>query len=144
MPVYDYRWALGSNVALSSLTNVETDLLPYTHGITVAPTSQPVNPFPVRNVALSGVMRGEGTITHQWVFSVLPIAALDYILDTYLTVGGALVVSRAMTIYTRRHDRLTYNRYNCNLTLPAGGVDYQFKRGYVLNLTLTFTRLQIL
>ena len=144
MAIYDYRWAIGSNVALSSLINVENDLLPYTRGVLIAPTTQPVNPFPIRNIALSGLVRGEGAITHTWTFSALPIAALDYILDTYLTVNNALVVSRAMTIYTRRHDRGAYNRYNCYLTLPAGGVDYQFRRGYALNLNLTFTRLEVL
>lgn len=141
MALYDYRWATGHGVALGSLVNVEDDLLPYTRGVRIAPKTQPVDPFPVRVKTLDGLVHGDGAINHAWTFAALPIAALDYIIDTYLVTTGSQVVSKAITIYTRRHDRLTYTRYNAYLVLPQPDADYTYNKKLVFNLRLTFSNL---
>jgi len=139
---YDYRIAAGHNVALAALVNVET--LPgfAGAGVRIPPASQPVNPYPNRVVALSGREYGDGVITHVWEFSTLPIAALEYLITTYLS-GGTLA-SAPVTIYTRRHDRGVYARYNAYLTYPVPGEDYRYTRRHVLDLRLRFNGLELL
>lgn len=127
MALYDYRIALGSNVALGSLSNIESILAPYADGRILAPAVQPVNPFPVRTVLMNGRTRGDGRIDLVWSWNVMPILAFKYIQDTFFSSGT--VVSAAVTIYTRRHDRNTYQRYNAYATLPTGTYDRNTMRG---------------
>ncbi len=141
MPRYSYAIASGHNVALVSLTNIETLWLPYTMGIEVPVISNPVNPYPVKSRMGSGRIRGDGDIDHEWLVSSLPLAALDYLIDTLLVTSGNVVKSKAVTIYTRKHDRGAYARYNTYLTLPAPEEDYDLNQELVNDLHLRFTKL---
>jgi hypothetical protein len=132
MAIYDYRIAAGTDVALVSLTNVE-DLL------TFAPRSQPVDIYPVRRTVLSGAVVGNGTVNHVWTWAVLPIADVKLLEDTFFTSGT--VVSANVTIYTRRHDRAAYTRYNAIAVLPQPGQDFEYDRKYARNVRLTFRNL---
>lgn len=138
--LYDYRIATGHNVALGSLT-VVSSISQFRH---VAPISQPVPPFPQRVMLLSGRQVGYGRIDHEWVFPILPPAALDKLIDDYLVTSSAVVASKAVTIYTRLHDRLTYARYNAYLLYPRSGEDYRYENQYIRDLRLKFTDLEAL
>lgn len=140
MTFYDYRWAAGHGVVLASLVNVETDLYPYTKPRQIAPTSQPLELFPVRAITLDGAERGEGTLTHAWTFKALPWSAYTHILDTYFTVSGMVVASRAMTIYTR-DPKMGYARYNAYALLPKQGDQLRFRQSLALDLVIRFSGL---
>jgi hypothetical protein len=133
MAVYDYRWALNWNVALGSLTNLEA-----ISQIRFAPKSQPLDLYPIRRRTLSGKVYGTGTRTHFWLWDALPIASLEYILDSYLPSDAA---SAKMTIYTRLHDLGEYRRFNCWLERPQPGVHFRYDRKYARDLRLPFTGL---
>lgn len=139
MPFYSYSIAVGSSVALASLSNIEDVLLPYTRPLRIAPRSQPVNAYPVRTVLGSGRERGDGLVTHAWEFTAIPVAAVDYLM-TYLFSSGT-VVSTACTIYTRRHDLDDYARFNAQVILPVPGQDLEHLRGGKIRLTLRFNDL---
>lgn len=136
MSFYDYRIAVGSSVALASLSNIEDVLYGVTRPRRIAPRSQPVNAYPVRTILGSGKERGDGTINHAWEFTAIPVTAVNYLLNVYLFSGGA--VSTAVTIYTRVHSANTYARYNAWAVLPAPGSDLEYLRGNVCRLTLRF------
>ena len=136
MPFYSYSIAVGSSVALASLSNIEDVLLPYTRPLRIAPRSQPVNAYPIRTVLGSGRERGDGLVTHAWEFDALPAQAVNYLLYVYLFSGGA--VSTAVTLYTRRHDANAYARYNAYAVLPVPGQDLEHLRGSKIRLTLRF------
>lgn len=138
MAYYDYRIAVGSSVALASLSNIETLLWPYTRPLSIAPRSQPVNLYPVRTILGSGRERGDGMITHAWEFTALKQAAVGYLLHTYLFASS---VSTAVTIYTRLHSTGAYARYNAYAVLPAPGQDMEYIRAGVFRLTLRFNDL---
>ena len=145
MAFQDYRWALGSSVALASLVNFEDDVKPNNRkvaGGTLYPViiqSQPVNAFPVRTLALSGKERGDGIITQVWSVALAELG-WQYVLDTYLSSGT--VVNAAMTIYTRRADLGDHARYNANLTLPdPERGEVQRLRTGVYRVQLRFTNL---
>lgn len=139
MPFYSYSIAVGSSVALASLSNIEDVLLPYTRPLRIAPRSQPVNAYPVRTVLGSGRERGDGLVTHAWEFTAIPVAAVDYLM-TYLFSSGT-VVSTACTIYTRRHDLDDYARFNAQVILPVPGQDLEYLRQGVFRLVLRFNDL---
>ena len=136
MPFYSYSIAVGSSVALASLSNIEDVLLPYTRPLRIAPRSQPVNAYPVRTVLGSGRERGDGLVTHAWEFDALPAQAVNYLLYVYLFSGGA--VSTAVTLYTRRHELDQYTRFNAYAVLPVPGQDLEHLRGGKIRLTLRF------
>jgi hypothetical protein len=135
---YDYRIAVGSSVALASLTNVETLLWPYTKPLAIAPRSQPVDLYPVRTTLGSGRVRGDGTINHTWEFTGIKQAAVQYLLHTLLFSSG---VSTAVTIYTRLHSTGAYARYNCYAILPVPGQDLEYVRQGVYRMALRFSDL---
>lgn len=125
-------------MALNSLRNVEIDLFPYTRLVYLAPRTEPLNIWPVRRKALSRRVYGDGNPIHEWRWTALPITALDYIIDSYIRVASVDVTSAPVTIYTRRHDRLTYIRANAYLELPVPGQDYTYDRGRARDLVLRF------
>lgn len=132
MAFYDYRIALGHNVALGSLSNIE-------NLVRFAPRSQPVDVFPVRRTVLSGAVIGAGTINHTWTWDILPIADLKRIEDTFFANGAVTFAN--VTIYTRRHNRALYARYNAIAILPQPGQDYEYTRRYARNLRWQFRNL---
>jgi hypothetical protein len=138
MPFYDYRIAVGSSVALASLSNIEDVLYPYTAPLRIAPRSQPVNLYPVRTTLGSGRERGDGMIAHVWEFTALRQSAVQYLLHTLLFSSG---VSTAVTIYTRLHSTGTYARYNAYAILPVPGQDLEYIRQGVYRVNLRFNDL---
>lgn len=139
MPFYDYRIAVGSSVALASLSNIEDVLLPYTRPLRIAPRSLIPDMYPVRTTLGSGRVRGDGSAQAAWEFDALPAQAVNYLLYVYLFSGGA--VSTACTIYTRRHEANAYARYNAYAVLPVPGQDLEHLRGGKIRLTLRFNDL---
>jgi hypothetical protein len=137
MPIYDYRIANNWDISLGSLANVETMLKPYTGNRSIAPVSQFLEPFPIRERTLDGVERGEGTLSIVWTFRALPLAAFQYLIDTFFTVSGAQVASRQVTIYTRNH-KFQYARYNANVQRPVVGAEYSHRKGFVVDITIRF------
>lgn len=145
-----YAWATGHGVALASLSNVANSLKPYTKNRLVPPVSQPVPKYPIRRRALSGVERGEGDITHVWEFRPMTLEGLDYLIDTFLVTGGVAVASKAITIYTRLHDRGAFARYNAYICLPqprnpfVAEYDYEVVREHIPILQVRFNQLEAL
>ena len=116
MPLYNYMWANGWNVALASLSNVEDYLRPNSRMRIIAPKSQPVDLFPVETVLMSGRVRGDGRIDTAWEMT-LPVEAYHAIMTNKFS--GGTVKSVKQTVYTRRHDLETYARYNVWLVAPS-------------------------
>ena len=139
MPFYSYSIAVGSSVALASLTNVEVLLYPYTKPRWIAPRSLIPDMYPVRTTLGSGRMRGDGSAQAVWEFSALPKAAVDYLM-TYLWSSGT-AVSTAVTIYTRQHELDQYIRANAYANLPIPGQDIEYLRQGVLRMTIRFNDL---
>ena len=140
MSFYDYRLAVGSSVALASLSNVEDILYPYTKPLRLPPRSNVVNLYPVRTIMGSGRERGDGTVFHAWEFDALPAQAVNFLLYSYLFSGGA--ISTAVTLYTKRHDmNNAYARFNAYAVLPVPGQDLEHLRNGVCRVTLRFNDL---
>lgn len=119
---FQYAFALGSNVALASLNNVENHLGSVNRrevGGALTPVSI-VSPlldlFPIRDTLLDGGERGDGLVNHEWMLTLCTYG-LKFYLDTYFASGATVEV--AMTIYTRRHELATYTRYNAKAILPS-------------------------
>ena len=138
MPITNYRWAASHNVALGSLSFVENDLKPYMRLRIGAPRSQPVDPFPVRTMVQAGYELGDGRIDHTWDM-VISTTALEFIIEVKFSLTS--VVSTPATIYTRRHDRNDFARYNAYVTLPKPGQDVVYVRQNVVRVSLRFTGL---
>lgn len=139
MAQYQYAIASGHNVALVSLINPENRDEFMVLGNRLPPTAQPVNPFPVRRVTLSGKEHGSGRVDHVWRWSILPQDAIEYIEDTLFSSGT--VVNAACTIYTRKHNRDSYGRYNAYATLWVAGGDYTYDRRMFRDVQLRFRNL---
>lgn len=138
MAQYDYRFALGWNVALGSLSNIETTLGQYNRDANsilypIGIRSQPVDFYPVVTQLESGRVRGDGKVAHEWQLSMFVPAV------TYL-VGLWSAKSAKWTIYTRLHELGTYARYNCWAVRPSG-TDLVYQRQQYMTLTLRFTDL---
>lgn len=138
---YDYRWAINHNVALGSLVNVEEDLFPYTKPKRIAPKTLPVNEFPVRDRVQAGYELGDGFIDHDWTM-VLPETAVEYVVETKFVL--TTVTYKAVTIYTRRHHRRDYARYNAYITLPVPGRDLEPLPNGLFRVVWRFTDLRAL
>lgn len=135
-PQYDYRLASGWNVALASMTNIETLLLAVVPLRRLPPVSL-LDRYPQRATLLSGRTFGDGPARLEWRWDVLPMAALRRIQDTYLSGS---VVSAQVTVYTRDPDAgaTSYVRANAYLTRPQPGTDYDMLQNRALDLTLRF------
>lgn len=135
-PQYDYRLASGWNVALASMTNIETLLLAVVPLRRLPPASV-LDRYPQRATVLSGRTFGDGPARLEWRWDVLPMAALRRIQDTYLSGS---VVSAQVTVYTRDPDAgaTSYVRANAYLTRPQPGTDYTMRQNRALDLTLRF------
>lgn len=119
---FSYAFALGTNVALVSLNNVENHLGSQNRRVSggplfpVAIVSPLLDLYPVRETTLDGGERGDGIVNHEWTLTLCTYG-LKYYLDTYFASGASVQVN--MTIYTRRHEFDTYTRYNCKALLPS-------------------------
>lgn len=142
MPLYLYAWANGHNVVLASLANVEDYLWPYTRPRRIAPRSQPLDLFPVETQLMSGRVRGDGFLDHDWEMT-LPTDAYAFILNDKFSGGS--VKSVEQTVYTRRHDLNTYARANCYLVQPSqknGTLEYL--RQNVVRATFRLANVELL
>ncbi len=145
MAFQDYRWAAGNGVALGSLRNFEDDVTPNNRKIAngklhrvIVKAASP-NLFPVRDLAMSGVERGDGLVDVVWAVQLVTLG-YKYIIDEYLSSGAA--VNAAMTIYTRVRRANTFIRYNANLILPDPGSDEEIElRDNVWQVQFRFTDL---
>ena len=138
MPLTNYRWAATHNVALGSLSYVENDLKAFMFPRIGAPKSQPVDPFPIRTMVQAGYELGDGRIDHRWQM-VLSTGAIENVIEVKFSLTS--VVSTACTIYTRRHDRNDFARYNAYIILPKPGQDIVYLRKDVFRVTFRFTGL---
>lgn len=117
-----YAWALGHGVALASLNNFANQVGNVNRRTADGPlfnvgvVSSMPDYYPIHTVPLSGKVRGDGVINIYWE-TVLGNLGWQYIRTNYF--GGGSVVSPAVTIYTRRHDLGTYQRYNAYAELPS-------------------------
>jgi len=138
-----YAFAVGHNVALANLNNVEASLgsrnRKIVGGITypVSVKSTPINLYPVRVQLGSGRERGDGRVYHAWTLQLVTYG-VKYLFDTYL--AGLASVSTAVTIYTRRHEFDTYARYNAYLVQPAAG-ELEYIRSGVFQVQIRFNDL---
>ena len=136
---YSYSIAVGSSVALGSLSNIEDLIFPYTRPRRITVRSQMPDMYPVRTTLGSGKVRGDGAAQATWEFTAIPVAAVNY-LYTYLWSGGS-AVSTAVTILTRRHELATYARYNAQAIQPVPGQDLEYLRGNVMRMVIRFNEL---
>lgn len=122
MPVLDYAFAAGWNVAQNSLNNVQNHLgsrnrITSTSAlIPVSIRSSIIDPMPVRTNPLDGGEVGDGFILQDW-FLGLTVYGYKYLLDTYFS--SETVAQANFTVYTRRHQLATFTRYNCIAICPS-------------------------
>ena len=123
MSFSNYRWALGWDVPLNDLILIESQLQNFNrkqsgwawHNVGIQ--SPPLDDFPVREMMLSGQIRGDGMVNTRLVM-VLGVLAVAFIEDFWFT--GGTVESAAGTFYLRRHVRgNTYVRRNAYIALPS-------------------------
>lgn len=113
MPVYDYRIAAGHNVALVSLTNVES-IAPSGDTAFYAPRSWGTYTAGAMRVRSDGTLYAAGYASVMWRFGLLTRAQFRYLQTTYC--AGAY--SGDVTIYTRLDDATQYVRCNAVMVLP--------------------------
>lgn len=125
MPIDEFAWAVNHDVALLSLTNVETDLLTHVDYTQLPPFALPYEPFPVRETTLDSAERGEGGGSIAWTWNVIPLTGYIYIVQTYFYVSGSRVNFREMT-WNSLNDLYGYSRYNVTAIRPEpGSVDIE-------------------
>lgn len=139
MAFTEYRIAVGHNVPLVNMPLIEDILWPYTKPRRIAPRSQPPDLFPIRTTLGSGRVRGDGAAQAAFEFTAIPVAAVNYLLHTYLFPGG--LVSAAVTVLVRLHDANTHSRFNAYAILPVPGQDMAYIRQNVMNMILRFNDL---
>lgn len=124
----DFRYYAGHNIALGTLTVLRTNSNFRSGGRAYLPIAQSIEWFPVRRVSPVGSVSGGGRIDVDWLFPVLPRAAVDYLLTTFYGWSGTKAASAPMTIYTPdMADNVWYrmNTYS-ELIVPR---DYDAYRG---------------
>ncbi len=135
MSFYDYRIGAGWNVALGSLTNIET----------ITPTGEPTFKAPdvygsydpgVRRIRADGSLYHAGFGMVQWRFAGITRGQVRYLMETYCANG----YSGKVTINTRLDDPDTYTRYNAYMLLPK--LSESQKRSWAFqDYIVRFTRL---
>jgi hypothetical protein len=143
----EYKWAAGHNVPFANLLSVRSQLEPHNYGapntarFPIGIASEVIDPFPVRDIPLSGVERGDGMVTAKWEMT-LKYRAYEHILNTYLG-GRTGAVSAPMTIYTFAHETGSWFRANCYLIRP-GKEDIEYVRSGSLTVALRFMSLVVI
>ncbi len=145
---YQYAIAIGSDVPLVSLANVQGLLYPFNRvssadaRMQLGVVSQPPNFAPVRIQSLDGQENRDGITYHAWDL-MLTTGAVNFWLN-YLwpnavsSVAGS--ISTAVTINTRQAQFANYTRQNCYAIYPTlrtpdnqqGDLIYSNKRGLFL------------
>lgn len=138
---YLYAIALGFDVPLASLQNVQQLLYPYNRVAANSATqavpvvSEPVNFTPIRLPDLDGQESRDGITYHAWRMA-LNTGGINFWLNTFFPAAVASVtgeISVAVTIYTRMAPFANYTRQNCYMIYPTmgegGDLIYAHKRG---------------
>lgn len=130
IPVSSYAIGTGASLPLGSLTNFQ-------NLIGVPPKSQPVNTMPVRTVALSGRVYGEGAISHELGF---PEGLRTHAVATMqnFLFGSGTAASVAVTVNLRDVIAGTYVRYTGQVERPIPGVDFNYDRDFCFDYKLKF------
>lgn len=122
MAVELYAWALGSNIALVSLNNIEAEVQAHSanHALWQTATnfvfSPPLNLFPNRGSTMDGRAFSQGRLKH-YIEMTIPQEAYQYQLTTYLS--GGTVIDVPITIYLKKKGYTSpWVRYNANLVYP--------------------------
>jgi hypothetical protein len=136
---HDYAFAVGWDVVLASLRNVEETFgarnrHPESNQLMhIGIRSQPVDFYPIVTDMESGRVRGDGKIPHLWQMQMFA-SATTYLMSLFTAK------SVKWTIYTRLHELDTYGRYNCWAVRPSGD-DLVYVGKKLLRVTLRFTDL---
>lgn len=142
---YQYAIALGSDVPLVQLANVQGLLYPYNRvtssdaRMQLGVVSDPPNFNPVRIQTLDAQESSDGIVYHAWDM-LLTQGAVSYWLNLIWPNAVASPtgdISTAVTIYTRQHQFANYTRQNCYAIYPTlrtpdnaqGDLIYLHKRG---------------
>lgn len=136
--------ALGSSVALGSLSRIADTLRPYNRRSLSEPArrvgieSDPITFFPNPVTTLDRMETSEGPIEYE-----LPLVlyALAYQRLGTLWYSGGTVKSAAMTLYTYVAQRDAYARFNCIGHYPDGE-DLEDLRGHLLRVRWRFSDLE--
>lgn len=111
MAFYDYRLAANHNVALNSLTNIET-IVVSGRAFTAPKALGSFDPGVFR-IRTDGTLYLAGKPFQRWFFEVITFAQYTYLQSTYCAGG----YSGKVTVYTRP-GTTTYARYNAIMRLP--------------------------
>lgn len=117
-----YALALGTNIALVSLNNVENhfgahnSLVAGGRKFPVGIQSTLIDPFPVRVQDQSGGESGDGFLLQDWLLT-LTVYGYKFLVDTYF--ASETVTQVALTVYTKRHMLDDFRRYNALGILPS-------------------------
>lgn len=112
MALYDYRIAAGWNVALGSLTNIET-IVPSGSRRFFAPVAQPLFDPGIEKNPGDGSVSFSGYPEVTWLFDAMHNLQYFYLRDTVLSG----LYRGKVTIYTRLATT-TYSRKNAWMNLP--------------------------
>jgi hypothetical protein len=138
----DRRWGHGHNVLLASLTKVLDDLYATSKPFLLPPAAQPINRYPVESMMLSGRVRGDGMIMHEWTWGFMPMPAFQWYMSEWFPNGEKSV---PVTILERMHEWSDeYVRYNAYMIRPEPGKDYKIDGGRVVDLVQRFSALRAL
>lgn len=117
-----YALALGTNIPLAALNNVENHFGAHNtltlngRKFPVGIQSTLIDPFPVRVQAMDGGESGDGFLIQDWLLT-LTVYGFKFLVDTYF--ASETVTQVALTVYTRRHMLDDFRRYNCLGILPS-------------------------
>lgn len=142
---YQYAIALGADVALNNLLNIQQMLFPYNYVTSnegraqIAPVSDPPDFAPVRIQTLDSQESRDG-ITYAALDMYLTSPALNFWLNFFWPAAVASVtgsISTLVTFNTRQTQFGTYTRQNCYIIYPTianktntqGDLSYLHKRG---------------
>lgn len=142
---YQYAIALGSDVTLVGLANVQALLFPYNRvtsadaRMQLGVVSDPVDFAPIRIPTLDSQESRDGITYHAWDL-MLTSGAVNFWLNYLWSAAVSSVtgsISTAVTINTRLAEFSTYTRQNCYALYPTrqsatntnGDLRYSHRRG---------------
>lgn len=130
------KWAAGHNIPAGSLTDVQDELYETSVPFLLPPGAQPLNLYPVETGLLSGRVRGDGMMKHEWTWGFMPIPTFQHVMTTYFPNNEKSV---PMTILERMHEfDDSYQTLNVYMIRPESGKDYRVDGGRVVELKLRF------
>lgn len=145
MDYYHYparKWGLGHNQLSTSLVSVEEQLYVTSKPFLLPPSAQPVNPYPVETMLLSGKVRGDGMMSSQWEWGFMPIptfqAMMTWLFPDEEKAAPITIAERMPEIDEE------YRRFNCWAVRPEPGRDYKIDGGRVVDLKLRFSGMRSL